>query len=91
MPIIQVPVIYRGHTRRETQIEVEGATLGACLDAAEAIHPGFKALVVDDSGAIHKFNKVLVAGELLERDPSVLETPVAAGDEIEVLAAIAGG
>ena len=91
MPIIQVPTIYRGHTRRETQIEVVGETLGECLAAAEAIHPGFRALVVDDAGQTHKFNKVLINGALLGREPEVLETPVGPKDEIEVMAAIAGG
>ena len=91
MPIIQVPTIYRGHTRRESSIEVQGATIGACLDAAEEAFPGFRALVVDDSGRTHKFNKLFLDGELLERDPSILERPVAQSAQIEVMAAIAGG
>jgi len=91
MPTIQVPTIYRGHTRRESSIEVEGTTLGACLDAAEESFPGFRALVVDEAGRVHKFNKLLLDGELLGRDPSVLDTPVSREAEIEVMAAIAGG
>lgn len=91
MPIIQIPTIYRGHTRREASVEVAGSTLGACLLAADEIFPGFRALVVDDSDTTHKFNKVFINGELLGRDPSALETPVAESDEIEVMAAIAGG
>jgi molybdopterin synthase sulfur carrier subunit len=91
MPTIQVPTIYRGHTRREASLNVSGATVGACLDAAEAEYPGFRALVVDDAGMTHKFNKVFLDGALLSRDPAVLETAVAEGAEIEVMAAIAGG
>jgi hypothetical protein len=91
MPIIQIPTLYRGHTRREASIEVEGATIGACLDAAEKIFPGFRALVVDDAGQTHRFNKVLLDGELLGREPATLDTPVAPDAEIEVMAAIAGG
>ena len=91
MPIIQIPTIYRGHTRRESSIEVQGTTIGACLDAAEAKFPGFRALVVDDGGTTHKFNKLFLDGELLERDPSILDRPVAKNGKIEVMAAIAGG
>jgi sulfur-carrier protein len=91
MPVIQVPTIYRGHTRRESSIEVEGDTIGACLDAAESVFPGFRALVVDANGQTHKFNKVFLDGELQGREPSVLDTPVSEGAEIEVMAAIAGG
>jgi hypothetical protein len=91
MPFIQIPTIYRGHTRREARIEVAGETLGACLDAAEAAFPGFRELVVDPSGVTHKFNKVLLDGELLGRDAGVLDRPVGAQAEIEILAAIAGG
>ena len=91
MPIIQVPTIYRGHTRRESTLQVEGGTIGACLAAAETEYPGFRALVVDEKGQTHKFNKVFLDGDLLERDPAVLETPVSPNSEIEVMAAIAGG
>lgn len=91
MPIIQIPTIYRGHTRREASVEVEGRTIGECLDAAEAVFPGFRALVVEPGGRVHKFNKLFLNGELLERDPEVLSTPVSDADEIEVMAAIAGG
>lgn len=91
MPIIRIPTIYRGHTRRESSIEVQGDTIGACLDAADAVYPGFRALVVDAAGQTHKFNKVFLDGELLGRDPAILDAKVVPGAEIEVMAAIAGG
>jgi len=91
MPTIQIPTIYRGHTRREAQVEVAGETIGTCLDAADAVFPGFRDLVVDAAGNVHRFNKLFLNGELLGREPEVLATPVSAQDEIEVMAAIAGG
>ena len=81
MPTLQIPNVYRGHTRREASVEVSGETIGACLDAAEAVFPGFRALVVDDSGATHKFNKVLLDGELLPRGADTLDTPVFVDDD----------
>ena len=91
MPTIQIPTVYRGHTRRESSLRVEGTTIGACLDAAESVFPGFRALIVDEVGETHKFNKIFVDGVLLARDATSLETPVAPDAEIEVMAAIAGG
>jgi hypothetical protein len=91
MPNIKIPTVYRGYTRRETSIDVEGETLGACLDAAEAIFPGFRALIVASDGSTHKFNKIVVDGEVLGRSPSILDRAVSANAQIEVLAALAGG
>jgi sulfur carrier protein ThiS len=49
-------------------------------------------LVVDPgTGSIHKFVKVTLNGVLLERGPETLAQPVSSTDEIEVIAAIAGG
>jgi molybdopterin converting factor small subunit len=91
MPVVLVPTAYRGPTQGESRIEVSAPTLGACLDEVEARYPGFRDLVVDARGGIHRFVKLFLNGELLEREPEVLETPVSGSDEIEVLAAIAGG
>jgi len=91
MPIIQIPTVYRGHTRRESSLEVEGTTVGACLEAAESVFPGFRALIVDEAGETHKFNKIFLDGVLLARDPASLDAPVTPDAEIEVMAAIAGG
>ena len=46
-------------------------------------------MVVDDAGRVHRFVKLFRNGDLLRGD--ALAEKVAADDEIEVLAAIAGG
>jgi molybdopterin converting factor small subunit len=92
MPVVLVPTAYRGPTHGESRIEVTGPTLGACLDEIEARHPGFRDLVVDArSAGLHRFVKLFLNGEELGRGSEVLDTPVSSRDEIEVLAAIAGG
>ncbi len=91
MATIQIPTVYRGHTSREASVEVAGSTLGECLDAADVIHPGFRALVVDETGTTHKFNKIFLNGELLPRGPEAMALAVEKDAEIEVMAAIAGG
>ena len=92
MPVVLVPTAYRGPTQGESRIEVSAPTLGACFDEVDTRYPGFRELVVDArSGGVHRFVKLFLNGELLERGPEVLATPVSGSDEIEVLAAIAGG
>jgi molybdopterin synthase sulfur carrier subunit len=90
MPIVRVPPPYRGPTRGEAEIEVAGATVRECLEAVEARYPGFRAQVLDDAGQLHRFVRLFVNGAALDARRA-LDTRVAAGDAVEVLAAIAGG
>jgi len=90
--VIVLPVIFRGPTQGDARIEVTASTIAASLEAAESRYPGLSELIVDpETGAIHRFVKVALNGEGLAHDPEVLETAVNAQDEIEVLAAVAGG
>jgi len=86
MATVRIPPPYRGPTGGLESLAVSGATVRECIEAVDADHPGFAAQVFDASGSPHKFVKLFVNG-----DPSPPEAPVGAGDEVEVLAAIAGG
>ena len=66
-----------------------GATVLECIEAVEALHPGFAAQVLDDAGSPHGFVKLFVNGDEIDR--GAVGTPLRDGDEVEILAAIAGG
>jgi molybdopterin converting factor small subunit len=89
MPRIEVPPRYRVPTGGEATISIDGATVRACLEAADAKYPGFGELVLDANGGLSRFVKLFVNGDQLERDS--LDSPVAASDTISVLTAAAGG
>jgi molybdopterin converting factor small subunit len=89
MPQIEVPARYRVPTGGEAKISIDGSTVRACLEAAEAKYPGFGELVLDDSGELRRFVKLFVNGDQLA--PDGLDSPVASDDTISVLAAAAGG
>jgi molybdopterin synthase sulfur carrier subunit len=89
MPVVLVPTAYRGPTRGEAEISVEGTTVLECLQAVEARFQGFLAQVLDARGAVHGFVKLFVNGQQIES--SALAMELAAEDQLEVLAAIAGG
>ena len=89
MPSVRIPPPYRGPTLGAAAVDVDGVTVGAALDAVERKYPGFLAQVLDDDGNVHGFVKLFKNGEQIVRDP--LRTPLAARDDLEILAAIAGG
>jgi len=92
MANVIIPVVFQGPSRGVSSAHVPGATIASCFDLIEEQFPGLRELVVDRaSGSIHKFVKVTLNGELLDRDPATLAQPVSDADEIEIIAAIAGG
>jgi len=89
MPHVKVPPPYQGPTQGHARVEVEGDTVGACLASMSERYAGFGELIQDASGNVHKFVTLFINGGEIDR--TALETPVAADDEVEILAAIAGG
>ena len=89
MPKVIIPPPYQGPTRGVGQLPVEGATIRACLEAVERDHAGFLAQVVDEVVAAHRFGKLFVNGDLVVG--ADLDRVLAAEDELEFVAAIAGG
>ena len=89
MPIVVVPTAYRGPTRGEAEITVEGASVLDCLKAVEVVYEGFLGQVLDDAGAVHRFVKLFVNEQQI--DSKELDRPLQEVDRLEILAAIAGG
>ena len=89
MPYVIVPAPYRGPTQGQAEIEVEGATVRDCLDAVGTSFAGFAEQLFDAEGRVHGFVSLFVNGDEIDRE--ALDTALAAGDRVEILAAIAGG
>ena len=89
MPYVIVPPPYRGPTQGRDEIEVEGATVRDCLDAVGLRFEGFAEQLFDAEGRVHGFVNLFVNGDEIDRE--ALDTALAAGDRLEILAAIAGG
>ncbi len=89
MPTVKIPPPYQGPTAGRARIDVEGATVGACLKAGCERHAGLDELLFDASGRVHKFVTLFVNGDEIER--GALDRELAPDDELEILAAIAGG
>ena len=89
MPVVAVPVAYRGPTQGEARISVEASTVRQCLDAVEALHPGFAELIYDAKGELYHFLKLFVNDEPVL--PLEIDRQVDRDDEVTILAAVGGG
>ena len=89
MPQVKIPPPYRGSTQGHAEIEVRGTTVRECIEAVEAQYPGFAEHVFDPEGNVHRFVTLFINGDEVGRDAN--DAPVAEDDEVDVLAAIAGG
>ena len=87
---VRVPSPLRKVTNGVATIAVEPGDVRSALAAVEAAHPGFAERVLDEHGELRRFVNVFVRDEDV-RFQRGLETPVADGDVVSVVPAVAGG
>jgi sulfur-carrier protein len=86
---VRIPTILRTYTAGQKAVEGSGGTLDELIADIESRHPGIKDRLVDDKG-LRRFVNVYLNDEDV-RFLGGLETPVADGDSVTVLPAVAGG
>jgi MoaD family protein len=86
---IKIPTQLRASVGGAAEVTVDGATVGAALDALYVEHPELRDRLTQD-GKLRRFVNVYVDGEDV-RFGEGLETPVADGGEVQILPAVAGG
>jgi len=87
---VRIPTILRTYTAGESEVPAQGATLAEVLDDLDANHPGIKARILDDQGAIRRFVNVYVGNDDV-RFLDALETSTPEGVQVSVIPAVAGG
>ncbi|HVL81549.1 MAG TPA: MoaD/ThiS family protein [Actinomycetota bacterium] len=87
---VRIPTVLRKHTGDQATVQASGTTLAQVIDDIDARHPGFRAAVVSEDGALHRFINVYVNDEDV-RFLESLQTPLKDGDTVSVLPAVAGG
>lgn len=87
---VRVPTTLRTLTGGESEVAVEGDTVGAVLTALDAAHPGFKDKIFDDEGKLRRFVNVFVADDDV-RFMDGLDTAVPDGETVSIIPAVAGG
>ena len=87
---VKLPTQLRASAGGEGAVVVEGSTVGEALDALYAAHPELRERLSDEDGTLRRFINVYVSGDDI-RFGEVLDTPVADGQEVQILPAVAGG
>lgn len=87
---VRIPSVLRNLTNGQETIQVPATTVDGAILAVEALHPGIKARLCDETGKLKKFVNVFVG----EEDIRFLDgqaTAVKDGELIDIVPAIAGG
>ena len=87
---VRIPTQLRSLTGSQSEVSLEGSTVGEVLKGLDAAHPGLGERLFDDSGELRRFVNVFVADEDV-RFLEGLETPVEPGQTISIVPAVAGG
>ncbi len=87
---VRVPPLWRKYLGDRREIEVSGATAREVLNNLAAEYPGLRERIYDGDGRLVSPVAVFVNQDSIAR-LSGLDTPVADGDRLTILIAMAGG
>jgi len=87
---VKIPTQLRSAAGGEAEVEIDGSTVKDVLAGLYARHGELRDRLIDEDGSLRRFVNVYVAGEDI-RFLDGLATPVADGEELTILPAVAGG
>jgi sulfur-carrier protein len=87
---VRIPTQLRTLTGGAAEVQVDGGTVADVLKQLDSAHEGFGERIFDESGGLRRFVNVFVADEDI-RFLQNLDTPVAAGQVVSIVPAVAGG
>jgi sulfur-carrier protein len=87
---VRVPAPLRAHTGGEKVVQGAGSTVAELLDDLDQRYPGVKGGLFDTSGELRRFVNIYVNDEDI-RYLGRLQAPLAPGDTVSILPAVAGG
>ena len=86
---VRIPAPLRTLTGGKDEVTAAGATVGELIQELDKKHPGIKDRLLDEKG-VRRFVNIYV-GEEDVRFLDGLDTPVAAGQTLSIVPAVAGG
>ena len=90
MSSVFIPSVLRANVGGVKSLDVDGDSIRGVVDALVGQHPALKGQLLTDDGDLNRFVNVYVNGQDV-RYLAGLDTPVAPGDEVRLLPAMAGG
>jgi adenylyltransferase/sulfurtransferase len=88
--IIQIPTALRNFSGKNGEVSVEGATVGKAIAALTEKYPEIKTHLYQEENKLRSFINVFL-GETNIKKLKGLDTPLADGDVLMLVPAIAGG
>ena len=86
---ISIPSGWQRFTHEQEVAEVNGSTVGECLEHLSRQFPGIESEFLDDKGNVFQYVDVYVNGK--SAYPEELAKAVKDGDELYILQEVAGG
>ena len=90
MSTVRIPPTLRAATGGAKLVEVQGDTVRDVIGGLVALHPGLEAQLIAPDGDLNRFVNAFL-NDTDVRHLQDLDTPVAAGDTLVLLPAMAGG
>ncbi len=87
---VKIPTPLRPLTGGQSEVKLEGATVGEILRKMDSQFKGFGDRILDEGRSVKRFINVFVNEDNI-RDKKELETELKNGDTISILPSIAGG
>ena len=87
---VRIPTQLRELSGGAAEVSLDSGSLAEVLASLEANHPGFQGRLFGDDGELRRFVNVFVADEDI-RFLDGLATPVADGEVVSIVPAVAGG
>jgi len=87
---VRIPTQLRNLVDNQSELTLDGATVGEVLKALDVAHPGFGERIFDEGGKLRRFVNVFVDDEDL-RFLQGLDTPLTDRSVVSIVPAVAGG
>ena len=87
---VYIPTPFRRATNNKDRVSVEARDVRGLLDELEGRFSGLKGLVRNEAGEVHHHVNLYVNSEAIEALQG-LQTSLKDGDEVSIIAALAGG
>lgn len=87
---VKIPTQLRTLTDGSDEVAADGSTVAEIIENLETRHPGLRARLLDDTGALRRFVNVYLEDEDV-RFLDGIGTPVPDGAKISIIPAVAGG
>ncbi len=90
MVIVRIPEVFAKYAGGRERLSVDASTAGDALRVVAAQHPQLRERLFDGAGTLRSHLSVAV-GDVVVRRETLDAVPIDQGDEVVVLAALAGG